>query len=91
MATINEYRYPALAENKRLTSSSYRAIATNNRANTPRIPAAQSVYSAGGYTHPTGDGNSHVPADLGSSDGQVLTATAVTGVPGWSDIDGGTW
>ena len=38
------------------------------------------------YTHPSGDGNSHVPADSGSNNGKVLTATATTGAPIWSDV-----
>ncbi len=35
------------------------------------------------YTHPTGDGNSHVPANSTTNDGKVLTASAVAGTYTW--------
>ncbi len=35
------------------------------------------------YTHPTGDGNLHVPANSTTNDGKVLTATEVAGVYNW--------
>lgn len=38
------------------------------------------------YTHPTGDGNLHVPANGTSNGGKVLTATATAGVYEWKDI-----
>ncbi len=41
---------------------------------------------ANNYAHPTGDGNSHVPADSGAETGKVLMATAAAGVPEWSDV-----
>ena len=35
------------------------------------------------YTHPTGDGNSHVPANSTTNDGKVLTASAIAGTYTW--------
>ncbi|KKM93852.1 hypothetical protein LCGC14_1204180, partial [marine sediment metagenome] len=35
------------------------------------------------YTHPTGDGNKHVPANSTTNNGKVLTATAVAGTYTW--------
>ena len=35
------------------------------------------------YTHPTGDGNLHVPANSTTNDGKVLTASAVAGTYTW--------
>lgn len=44
-------------------------------ANKPTIPAA--------YTHPTGDGNMHVPANSTTNGGKVLTAGATAGSYAW--------
>ena len=43
------------------------------------------VDSAGtiNYTHPSGDGNSHVPANSTTNNGKVLTASAVAGTYTW--------
>lgn len=35
------------------------------------------------YTHPTGDGNSHVPANSTTNNGKVLTASGVAGTYTW--------
>jgi len=35
------------------------------------------------YTHPTGDGNKHIPANSTTNDGKVLTASATPGVYTW--------
>ena len=35
------------------------------------------------YTHPSGDGNSHVPANSTTNNGKVLTASAVAGTYTW--------
>lgn len=43
--------------------------------NKPTIPAA--------YTHPTGDGNQHVPATGTTNSGKVLTAGAIAGSMTW--------
>ncbi len=40
------------------------------------------------YTHPTGDGNLHVPANSTTNDGKVLTAGAVAGTYTWKTFDG---
>ena len=37
------------------------------------------------YTHPTGDGNSHIPANGTNNAGKVLTATATAGVYEWTN------
>lgn len=37
------------------------------------------------YTHPTGDGNMHVPANGTSNAGKVLTASKIAGVYTWED------
>lgn len=47
---------------------------------------------ANNYTHPTGDGNSHVPANSTTNNGKVLTAGATAGLYTWEtpvsgDID----
>lgn len=43
--------------------------------NKPTIPAA--------YTHPTGDGNQHIPVTSTTSNGKVLTAGATAGSAAW--------
>jgi hypothetical protein len=56
------------------------------------------VSAIDGYIHPTGDGNSHVPATGTTSDGKVLLATASEDSAYWgvllhnnrSDLQGGT-
>lgn len=40
------------------------------------------------YTHPTGDGGLHVPANSTTNDGKVLTAGATAGVYTWEDASG---
>lgn len=45
--------------------------------------------SANNYTHPTGDGNLHVPANSTTNDGKVLTASAVAGTYTWETPTGG--
>ena len=45
--------------------------------------------SANNYTHPTGDGNLHVPANGTTNDTRVLTASAVAGVYTWELPAGG--
>lgn len=42
--------------------------------------------SANKYTHPTGDGNEHIPVNGTTNSGKVLKATANPGVYEWSDI-----
>jgi hypothetical protein len=39
------------------------------------------------YTHPTGDGNKHVPADSGTNANKVLKATSTAGAPTWGSVD----
>lgn len=39
------------------------------------------------YSHPTGDGNKHVPADSGASENKVLKATSTAGSPVWGSVD----
>jgi hypothetical protein len=38
------------------------------------------------YTHPTGDGNLHVPATGTTNNGKVLTAGAIAGSLSWTDL-----
>ena len=38
------------------------------------------------YTHPTGDGNKHVPAAGTTNSGKVLTVTDAQGTLGWVSI-----
>ena len=40
------------------------------------------------YTHPTGDGNLHVPATSTTNDGKVLTAGSTAGSLSWAAVDG---
>jgi hypothetical protein len=42
------------------------------------------------YTHPTGDGNLHVPATGTSNNGKVLTAGATAGSLSWTTVSGGS-
>jgi hypothetical protein len=42
------------------------------------------------YTHPTGDGNLHVPATSTSNSGKVLTAGSTAGDLSWLDVVGAT-
>lgn len=46
--------------------------------------------SANNYSHPTGDGNLHVPANSTTNDGKVLTASATAGVYTWETSGGGS-
>lgn len=41
---------------------------------------------ANNYTHPTGDGNAHVPATGTTNNGKVLTAGATAGSAAWADL-----
>lgn len=43
--------------------------------------------NANNYSHPTGDGNTHVPANGNTNGGKVLKATATPGVYEWSNIE----
>jgi len=45
--------------------------------------------SANNYSHPTGDGNLHVPANSTTNDGKVLTAGASAGTYTWETSGGG--
>lgn len=42
--------------------------------------------NANNYTHPTGDGHTHVPVNGTTNSGKVLKATAEAGVYEWADI-----
>jgi len=57
---------------------------TNGQALTYDTTSSKWVASTA-YTHPTGDGNKHVPADSGTSNGKLLTATSTAGSPTWQD------
>jgi len=41
------------------------------------------------YSHPTGDGNSHVPANSTTNNGKFLQATGTAGVYVWADVPSG--
>jgi len=43
---------------------------------------------ANNYVHPTGNGNSHVPASYTADNGKVLTATSSDGVTAWQTLPG---
>jgi hypothetical protein len=58
------------------------ASPTNGQALTYDTSTSKWVASTA-YTHPTGDGNKHVPADSGTSTGKLLTATSTAGSPTW--------
>lgn len=45
--------------------------------------------SANNYSHPTTDGNKHVPANGTTNNGKVLTAGATAGVYTWEEASGG--
>ena len=45
--------------------------------------------NANNYSHPTGDGNLHVPANSTTNDGKVLTAGATAGLYTWEVAAGG--
>jgi hypothetical protein len=45
---------------------------------------------ANNYSHPTGDGNTHVPATGTTNNGKVLTAGATAGSAAWADLPDAT-
>lgn len=45
------------------------------------------AHNANNYSHPTGDGNCHVPANGDSNSGKVLKATETPGVYEWASIE----
>ncbi|MEI6852809.1 MAG: tail fiber domain-containing protein [Bacteroidota bacterium] len=47
--------------------------------------------SANNYTHPTGDGNLHVPATSTTNSGKVLTAGATAGSLSWNALTSSQW
>ena len=55
---------------------------TNGQALTYDTSTSKWVASTA-YTHPTGTGDKHVPDDLGTQAGKLLTATSTRGAPTW--------
>ena len=60
---------------------------TNVAANTTKLAGIEA--NANNYTHPTGDGNLHVPATTTINDGKVLTAGSTAGAVTWETPTGG--
>jgi hypothetical protein len=56
---------------------------TTSKTLTVSDDATISGTNTGDYTHPTGDGNLHVPANSTTNSGKVLTAGASAGVYTW--------
>lgn len=72
--TVDLSGYVAKVDGKGLSTNDYTTAEKNKLA------------GLNNYTHPTTDGNKHVPASGTSNAGKVLTATATSGVYTWSDI-----
>lgn len=50
------------------------------------LQGIDSALSISSYTHPTGDGNLHVPENSTTNEGKVLTASAIAGTYTWKSI-----
>ncbi len=61
---------------------------TTSKTLTVPLDASVSGTNTGDYTHPTGDGNHHVPANSTTNSGKVLTAGASAGTYTWETISG---
>ena len=71
------------------TSDTYRITFTNATTFDFTVYNGADGEGANNYTHPTGDGNLHVPATGTTNSGKVLTAGATEGSLSWQAASGG--
>jgi hypothetical protein len=71
-----------------VTGTAYICITAATGSETLTTASAK-FQSPGGYTHPTGDGNLHVPATSTTNNGKVLTAGSSAGSLSWEISAGG--
>ncbi|MEK5415264.1 hypothetical protein [Paenibacillus sp. FSL L8-0708] len=63
-------------------------LSTNDYTAADKTKLAGIATGANNYTHPTGDGNQHVPATGTSNSGKVLKAGATAGSSSWGNVNG---
>ncbi len=61
-----------------------KGLSSNDYTTTEKTKLAGIAENANNYTHPTGDGNLHVPATSTTNDGKVLTAGPTAGSLSWA-------
>lgn len=62
---------------------------TTSKTLTVPLDASVSGTNTGDYSHPTGDGNLHVPANSTTNSGKVLTASSSAGTYTWETPSSG--
>ncbi|OMD29154.1 hypothetical protein BJP48_18865 [Paenibacillus odorifer] len=63
-------------------------LSTEDYTTLEKTKLAGIATGANNYTHPTGDGNQHVPATGTSNNGKVLKAGATAGSSSWGNVNG---
>ncbi|MEK4479572.1 hypothetical protein MKZ23_09080 [Paenibacillus sp. FSL R5-0876] len=63
-------------------------LSTNDYTAADKTKLAGIATGANNYTHPTGDGNQHVPATGTSNNGKVLKAGTTAGSISWGNVNG---
>ena len=81
-ATVNALTPTALATGFTIAGG------TTSKTLTVPLDASVSGTNTGDYTHPTGDGNLHVPANSTTNSGKVLTAGSDAGTYTWQTPSG---
>ena len=81
----------AASTNKNYVTDAQAIVIGNTSGTNTGDNAVNSLYSGlTNYTHPTGDGNLHVPATSTTNNGKVLTAGATAGSLSWTSPTTGT-
>ncbi|MEK8205825.1 hypothetical protein NST41_09550 [Paenibacillus sp. FSL L8-0696] len=63
-------------------------LSTNDYTTAEKTKLSGVATGANNYTHPTGDGNQHVPATGTSNNGKVLKAGTTAGSLSWGNVNG---
>ncbi|OME07514.1 hypothetical protein BSK60_31015, partial [Paenibacillus odorifer] len=63
-------------------------LSTNDYTTAEKTKLSGVATGANNYTHPTGDGNQHVPATGTSNNGKVLKAGTTAGSISWGNVNG---
>ncbi|WP_342409820.1 hypothetical protein [Paenibacillus sp. FSL R10-2778] len=63
-------------------------LSTNDYTTAEKTKLSGVATGANNYTHPTGDGNQHVPATGTSNNGKVLKAGTTAGSSSWGNVNG---
>lgn len=63
-----------------------KGLSTEDYSTAEKSKLAGIAPSANNYSHPTGDGNLHVPANSTTNNGKVLMASATAGVYTWTQL-----